>query len=69
VLEGSMSKDPRVTTAAELDAMPPAERHQHFLESLVDPATLSEEQRAAIVARSRAVVAQHDAAGNERRAS
>jgi hypothetical protein len=64
-----MTKDPQVTTAAELDAMTPAERHQHFLDSLVDPATLSEEQRVAIIARSRALVAQHDAAGDERRAS
>ena len=64
-----MTKDPQVTTAAELDAMTPAERHQHFLDSLVDPATLSREQRAVVIARSRAVVARHGAAGNERLAS
>jgi hypothetical protein len=64
-----MSKNPQVTTAAELDAMTPAERYQHFLDSLVDPATLSDEQRAAIIARSRAVVAQRDTARRDRRAS
>jgi hypothetical protein len=64
-----MSHDPRVTTAAELDAMTPAERHQHFLDSLVDPSTLSEKQRAAIIARSRAVMDQHNSARSHPRAS
>jgi hypothetical protein len=41
-----------VTTVEELDAMTPAERRRHFEESIVDPATLTEAQRAAIRARA-----------------
>jgi hypothetical protein len=45
--------DDRVITAAELDAMTPEQRRQHFEDSIVDPATLTDEQRARIYARQR----------------
>jgi hypothetical protein len=50
--------DERVTTAAELDAMTPEQRRQHFEDSIVDPTTLTDEQRARIYARQRQVIAE-----------
>lgn len=41
----------QVVTAAELDAMTPQERQDHFVASVVDPATLTPQRRAAVVAR------------------
>jgi hypothetical protein len=49
-----------VTTAEELDAMTPAERRRHFEESIVDPATLTEAQRAAIQARADSALTDHE---------
>ena len=55
-----------VTTAADLDAMTPAERHEHFLAGTVDPDSLSPERRAAILARAEAVIADHEAREQQR---
>lgn len=56
-----MAEQPHVTTAAELDAMTPAERRQHFADSVVDPATLSDQERAGLVERGRRTVAEYEA--------
>lgn len=40
----------RVTTAAELDAMTPAERQKHFDDSIVRPDSLSDEEREGLFA-------------------
>lgn len=56
-----------VTTAAELDAMTPAERHQHFLDSIVRPENLTPEQRDKIIARQEEIIAKLKA--REQRAS
>jgi hypothetical protein len=49
-----------VMTAEELDAMTPAERRRHFEDSVVDPATLTEAQRAAILARADSALVEHE---------
>jgi hypothetical protein len=56
-----------VATAAELDAMTPAERHQHFLDSIVRPEDLTPEQRDKIISRQEEVIAKLKA--REQRAS
>jgi len=55
-----------VTTAAELDAMSPAERRQHFEDSVVDPAALSDEERARLIARGQSMAADYEARKSRR---
>jgi hypothetical protein len=52
-----VADQPHVTTAAELDAMTPAERHQHFLDSIVRPENLTPAQRAWVLADQERVIA------------
>jgi hypothetical protein len=49
---------PRVVTAAELDAMSPAERQQHFEDSIVPPSDLTPEQRERVLARQEQHIAE-----------
>jgi hypothetical protein len=56
-----VAEQPHVTTAAELDAMTPAERRRHFEDSVVDPATLSEQERARLVERGNRMIADYEA--------
>jgi hypothetical protein len=52
----------RVVTAAELDAMTPTERQEHFEASVVDPGTLTPAQRAAVIARQDQIIARQQQA-------
>jgi hypothetical protein len=56
---GGMSRIPVVTTVAELEAMTPEERRQHFADSIVwDPSTLPAHQQEILRAQDEQVRAQ-----------
>lgn len=52
--------DRHVATAAELDGMTPAERQQHFEDSIVRPEDVTPEQRKKIVARQDQLIAERE---------
>jgi hypothetical protein len=58
IMEDEMALNAHVMTVQELDAMTPAERHQHFIDSIVDPATLTQAQREAVYAEQERVLAE-----------
>jgi hypothetical protein len=67
-VEALMAKNPKVTTAAELDAMPPAERQQHFDDSIVRPGSLTDDERRKLFERLERV-ADSNRGGQAQRAS